>query len=141
AAQKGVTAIAAGQRHTVALRNDGAVVAWGDHSYGQATVPLEAQSGVTAIASGTVHTLALKNDGSVLAWGKNEFGQSTVPAAAQGQFRAIAAGWEHSIVLVVPSLPVITAQPINQEVKVWQSARFTVVATGYPLDYQWRKDG
>ena len=31
AAQSGVTAIAAGDCHTVALKNDGTVVAWGPH--------------------------------------------------------------------------------------------------------------
>ena len=65
----GVMAIAAGGDHTVALKNDGSVVAWGDNGYGQTTVPVAAQSGVTAIAAGGSHTVALKNDGSVVAWG------------------------------------------------------------------------
>ena len=54
AAQSGVTAIATGDYHTVALKHDGSVVAWGDngYDYGQTTVPVAAQSGVTAIAAG-----------------------------------------------------------------------------------------
>ncbi|MEW6219970.1 MAG: Ig-like domain-containing protein [Thermodesulfobacteriota bacterium] len=35
----GIKAIAAGYGHTVALREDGTVVAWGDNGYGQTTVP------------------------------------------------------------------------------------------------------
>src|SRR5262245_55469815 len=66
AAQSGVTAIAAGTGHTVALKADGSVVVWGDNSSGQTTVPVAAQSGVTAIAAGTGHTVALKADGSVV---------------------------------------------------------------------------
>ena len=69
-AQSGVTAIAAGDYHTVALKSDGTVVAWGDNGYGQTTVPVAAQSGVTAIAAGGYHTVALKNDGTVVAWGR-----------------------------------------------------------------------
>ncbi|MBI5774936.1 MAG: hypothetical protein HZA89_14495 [Verrucomicrobia bacterium] len=60
AAQSGVTAIAAGVLHTVALKNDGSVLAWGDNIYGQTNVPVSAQSGVTAIAAEAWHAMALK---------------------------------------------------------------------------------
>ena len=81
AAQSGVTAIAAGDGHTLALRSDGSVVAWGDNGFGQSTVPIQAQNGVTAIAAGFLHSVALKSDGSVVAWGNNEYGQTTAPVA------------------------------------------------------------
>ena len=51
AAQSGVTAIAAGGAHTVALKNDSTVVAWGDNDFGIATVPAGLRE-VTAIAAG-----------------------------------------------------------------------------------------
>src|SRR6185503_45535 len=141
AAQSGVTAVAAGWRHAVALKADGTVVAWGRNDLGQTTVPVAAQSGVTAIAAGWDHTVALKNDSSIVAWGNNEFGQGTVPVAAQSGVSAIAAGSRHTVALVIPTAPSITTQPVGQAVNVWQSASFTVVATGYPLNYQWSKDG
>jgi alpha-tubulin suppressor-like RCC1 family protein len=140
-AQSGVTAIAAGGAHTVALKKDGTVVAWGNNGDGQTTVPVTAQSGVTAIAAGGAHIVALKNDGTVVAWGSNSAGQTTVPLAAQGGVSAIAAGGEQTVALVIPTAPNITTQPVGQAVNVWQTASFTVVAAGYPLNYQWRKDG
>src|SRR5213080_1208715 len=79
AAQSGVTAIAAGHFHTVALKNDGSVVAWGANELGQTTVPA-GLSEVTAIAAGAYHTVALKNDGSVVVWGKIYDGPDYVPA-------------------------------------------------------------
>jgi len=53
---RGVTAIAAGKDHTVALKTDGSVVSWG--LLDQTTVPAGV-SGVTAIAAGWGHTVAL----------------------------------------------------------------------------------
>jgi hypothetical protein len=53
----GVTAIAAGIYHSLALKSDGTVVAWGLNNYGQSTVPA-GLSGVTAIAAGVSITAA-----------------------------------------------------------------------------------
>lgn len=85
-----VTAIAAGEYHTVALKADGTVVAWGDDGAGQTDVP-EGLSGVIAIAAGYRHTVALKSDGTVVAWGENRFGETDVPGDLNGVI-AIAAG-------------------------------------------------
>jgi hypothetical protein len=76
----------------------GAVVAWGQNSDGQTTVPAAAQSGVTAIAAGGYHTVALKGGGSVVAWGNNSYGQTTVPAGLSGVV-AISAGAWHTVAL------------------------------------------
>src|SRR5512143_106892 len=89
--------IATGFYHTVALKSDGTVTAWGYDYYGQTTVP-DGLTGVTAVAAGAYHTLALKNDGTVVAWGFNYYGQSTVPADLTG-VTAIAAGAYHTVAL------------------------------------------
>src|SRR5713101_6561499 len=67
-------AIAAGAGHSLALKSDGTVVAWGDNFNGQSTVPANL-TGVIAIAAGGNHSLAVKSDGTVAAWGANFYGQ------------------------------------------------------------------
>ena len=71
-------AIAGGYNHSLALKSDGTVAAWGDNGSGQTTIPV-GLSNVVAIAGGFSHSLALKSDGTVAAWGNNGFGQTTIP--------------------------------------------------------------
>jgi hypothetical protein len=93
----GVTAISAGDDHSLALKSNGTVVAWGDDYDGATDVPA-GLSGVTAIAAGNADGLALKSNGTVVAWGDDEDGRTTVPAGLSG-VTAIAAGGSHSLAL------------------------------------------
>jgi Regulator of chromosome condensation (RCC1) repeat/PASTA domain len=98
----GVTAVAAGEGHSLALKGDGTVISWGGCSYLQCMVP-SGLSGVTAIAAGNVHSLALKGDGTVVAWGCEttpgyDTGQCAVPSGLSGVI-AIAAAPSHSLAL------------------------------------------
>ena len=80
----GVTAIAAGYSHTVALKSDGTVWTFGRNDSGQlgdgtttskrTLVQVKELTGVTAIAAGYNHTVALKNDGTVWTFGNNLYG-------------------------------------------------------------------
>ncbi len=56
----GVTGIAAGPYHSLALKNDGTVVAWGSDSSGQITVPA-GTTGVIAIAASAANSIALRD--------------------------------------------------------------------------------
>jgi len=93
----GIKAVAAGYAHSLALKQDGTVAAWGANYAGQTSVPA-ALSGVTAIAVGTDHSLSMKQDGTVMAWGDNSFGQCAVPANLS-QVKAVAGGIGHSLAL------------------------------------------
>lgn len=73
-----VKAIAAGDRHSLALKNDGTLVGWGSNDKGQLNIPKDLTN-VKAIAAGISHSLALKNDGTVVGWGNNDQGQLNIP--------------------------------------------------------------
>ncbi len=96
-ALSGVTAMAAGGFHSLALKSDGSVIGWGRNSERQLNIPA-GLSDVTAIAAGGFHSLALKSDGTVVGWGTNHNGQFNVLAGLSG-VTAIAAGLEHSLAL------------------------------------------
>jgi alpha-tubulin suppressor-like RCC1 family protein len=82
----GVKQIAAGGFfHSLALLEDGTVVAWGNGRYGDlgngtiedsyVPVPVTGLSNVVAVSAGGIHSLALLRDGTVESWGGNEYAQ------------------------------------------------------------------
>lgn len=122
-----VTAVAAGSRHSLALRSDGSVLAFGSNDVGQlgvsdnvgtptpnpAPTVVPGLQGIIAIAAGADDSLALRSDGTVWAFGLNEFGQlgsaanngtkapNSVPTMVAGlsDVVAIAAGLSHTLAL------------------------------------------
>jgi alpha-tubulin suppressor-like RCC1 family protein len=82
---------------TLVVGNAGAVVAWGDNSYGQTNVPPNLNE-VSSVSAGGYHVLALKRNGTVVAWGRNDYGQTNVPTGLDNVV-AIAAGGRHSLAL------------------------------------------
>ena len=78
-------AVACGYYHTLALKEDGTLWAWGRNTYGQLgignttnqTSPVQVGTAAdwVAVSGGEHHTLALKSDGSLWAWGRNNGGQ------------------------------------------------------------------
>ena len=88
-------ALAAGWSHSLALKPNGTVLAWGSNDFGQTNVPPDL-SGVKAIAAGWDHNLALKSNGTVVAWGWNYHGITNVPAGLS-DVTAVAAKGYHSL--------------------------------------------
>ncbi|MBX3733295.1 MAG: RCC1 repeat-containing protein [Verrucomicrobiae bacterium] len=112
-------AIRAGVEHTVALRDDGTLWAWGGNSSGQlgdgtttnrpAPVAVAPDWRWRTIAAGGGHTVALREDGTLWAWGGNWAGQlgdggltaHSLPAAVQSgaAWRTAATGASHTVAL------------------------------------------
>jgi alpha-tubulin suppressor-like RCC1 family protein len=75
----GVVSVAAGNEHSLALKRDGSVVAWGDNTFGQTNVP----SGLTEVIriSAAAHSSSvLTRNGKIVAWGKTSMANLTFRA-------------------------------------------------------------
>ncbi len=94
-----VVSVAAGYRHSLALRADGTVAAWGNNSEGQSDPP-PGLADVRAVATGWQHSLAVRGDGTVIGWGRNDFSQATPPIGLNKAV-AVAAGSLHSVTLTL----------------------------------------
>ena len=92
-----LVAVAAGDEHSLGVKADGAIVAWGYNGFGQCDVPVP-NSGFVAAAGGGYFSLGLKTNGSIVAWGDNGPGD---PPAPNSGFVAVAAGMFHSLGLRV----------------------------------------
>ncbi|MCX7175870.1 MAG: hypothetical protein NT159_18480 [Proteobacteria bacterium] len=114
-------AISAGYAHTLAIKSDGSLGAWGKNNAGQlgdgtsadSHVPKQIGTGYTAIAGGkapeTGFTVAIKSDGSLWAWGDNTYGQlgtgtntatlTPVQVGAATGYASVTAGYFHSVAL------------------------------------------
>jgi alpha-tubulin suppressor-like RCC1 family protein len=96
-----VKAIYAGNYHTLALKSNGELRAWGWNGYGQlgdgttdngwapvrvivSSDPLEYLTGVVSVSAGRYYTVALLSDGTVWAWGWNGYGQLGHDTAPDG---------------------------------------------------------
>jgi len=88
-------AVAAGRFHSLGVRSDGSIVAWGRNDRGQCNVP-EASADFVAVAAGGFHSLGVTSDGRISAWGDNTGSQLNVPAP-NADFVAVAAGEFHSL--------------------------------------------
>ncbi len=92
-----VSKISGGGSHSLAVRTDGRLIAWGNDIDGQCAVPLTL-SNVVAAVGGQQFSLALDGAGRVVAWGRSTFGELNLPSGLSDTV-AIAAGWYHALAL------------------------------------------
>ncbi len=82
-------AVSARGNHTVAIKTDGTLWAWGYNGYGQlgdgttvnrfAPVQIGSDTKWVSVSAGETYTVARKSDGTIWAWGDNSYGQCGIP--------------------------------------------------------------
>jgi hypothetical protein len=133
-----VIAIAAGSDHTLALKQDGKVVAWG---FTGGSVPATL-SNVVAVAGGHEVNVTLREDGTAVSWGA--FGRTLMPAGLSNLVAVAGGGIETGIglALIGDGSPKITVQPFSQTVSRGTTVTFNARAVGIePMSFQWQLDG
>ena len=122
ATPSGITAIACGPNHSLAIRNDQTLWSWGDNTYLELGRIISGSSalspglvpgigGVVSVSGGLTHSVAVKSDGTVWVWGDNTIGQlglgtiggaNPTPTQVPGISGAVAAAsrYLHTLILL-----------------------------------------
>jgi hypothetical protein len=79
---KDAVAVAAAGDHSLALKADGTLVAWGDAGFGQNMAPPDNATNIVAISASRGNALAATAGGRVLCWGGPSYGLTSVPPDA-----------------------------------------------------------
>lgn len=94
-----LTKIEGGYNHSVALKSDGTVVAWGNNNGTQGITQVPAGlSSVIDIDAGWNWTVARRSNGTLVSWGANDSAQITQTPTNQS-FISVAAGNMHGVAL------------------------------------------
>ncbi len=112
--------------HTVILRSDGSVVAFGDNSFGQCDVSL--WKNVVAVEVGQYHTVALLEDGTVRACGNRDFDQCSVSSFEN--VIMISAGDYHTLALLANGTVKACGMNTSSQCETSEWQNITMISAG-----------
>jgi alpha-tubulin suppressor-like RCC1 family protein len=156
----GVVAVDGGFEHSLAVKSDGTVWAWGrgiegelgQGAFADSATPVQVSglAGAVSVAAGAFHSLALKSDHTVRAWGSGFYGQlgngifylagpygTSVPVQASSlpATEVIAAGYQHSLALRIDNQsPVAVCHNVNVSADANCSANASIDNGSYDPD-------
>ena len=120
--------------HTLALKEDGTVIAFGDNQFGQCNIP-EGLTNIKMVSAGYGHSVALKEDGTLVVWGDNTYGQCNIPKGLTN-VKAISAGYNHTTALIEDGAVVIWG-----DINIPKLINVKAISSGDRLTVVLNKDG
>jgi alpha-tubulin suppressor-like RCC1 family protein len=129
--------ISSGLYHSMAIKEDGTVVAWGRNDVGQCDVPYGLKA--VSISAGDYHSMALKEDGTVVAWGMNRSGQCDFPDGLKAV--SISAGFEHSMVIEEDGTVVAWGDNSYGQCDVPYGLKAVSISAGFARSMALKEDG
>ena len=123
--------------HTVALKEDGTVIATGHNVYRECDV--SDWTDIVAVSAGFYHTIGLKADGTVVAAGDNKYGQCDV--SDWTDIVAVSAGTLHTIGLKSDGTVVSTGYNKRRQCDVSNWTGIVAVSAGYSHTIGLKADG
>ncbi|MCL1874042.1 MAG: dockerin type I domain-containing protein, partial [Clostridiales bacterium] len=108
-----VTDFSSDGSHTMAIKNDGSLWAWGDNTYGQlgdgtqtnsySPIRVGTDDKWLVVEAAAYRTLAIKNDGTLWTWGDNRYAKLGIGTYADNNYSPVQIGIDNDWAAIAPS--------------------------------------